>query len=173
MMNKLTRVAIKTVAVLCLGCGIQSTALADDFYIGAGIYQTNVSLDGLDDNDTTPGFFLGYTFIDSSVFMLSAELGKYDLGESDKGGNDIDADAITLAAVATLPLGPFFELYAKAGLASTNVDVNGESFDGNDPFTGIGFSFDILDTIDIYAEYLRFDTEVDSEMIGVGLRLDF
>jgi hypothetical protein len=37
----------------------------------------------------------------------------------------------------------------------------------------LGFSFDILDTVDIYAEYLKFDNKVDSQMYGVGVRLDF
>ena len=62
-------------------------------------------------------------------------------------------------------------------MASGDIEVKEagiqDDFDGEKVFGGIGFSFDILDTVDLYAEYLKFDNEVDSEMIGVGVRLDF
>ena len=32
---------------------------------------------------------------------------------------------------------------------------------------------DILDTIDIYVEYIVFDTSVDSEIAGVGVKFSF
>lgn len=159
-------------AMLVLLGAFHSAAIADGFYIGAGTYQAEVSINNFDDDDSVPAFFVGYTFIDS-VVILSAELGKYDLGEYNDGSTDIETDAISLAAVATLALGPFIEVYAKAGIASVDVDVNGEDFDDEESFRGVGIGFDLLDTLDLYAEYLSFDTEVDSEMIGVGLRLDF
>ena len=109
--------------------------------------------------------------------MLSAELGYYDLGKTDSNDYKVDASAFTLAGVAYLPIGPFFEVYAKAGIASVSVEVDAfgqkDDFDGDEAFGGVGFAFDILDTIDIYAEYLLFDTEIDSEMIGVGIRFAF
>ena len=160
-------------AALILGmAGLSSAANADDFYFGVGIYEAEVSLDNFDENDNVEALFIGYTFIDS-VIILSAELGKYDLGKYRDGGTEVEADAISLAAVASLALGPFIEVYAKAGIASVDGDTNGDDFDDEDSFRGIGIGFDLLDTIDLYAEYLTFDTEVDSEMIGIGLRFDF
>ena len=116
-------------------------------------------------------------FIDSNIFMLSAELGYYDLGGFSGPGYDVDSDAFTLAAVGYIPIGPFFEVYAKFGVASVSVDTsignNSKDSSSEDAFGGLGFAFDILDTIDIYAEYLRFDNRIDSELYGIGVRFDF
>jgi hypothetical protein len=150
---------------------------ADGLYIGAGAYKTDMNIEQFDDDDYVPAGFIGYQFLDTNVLMLSAELGYYDLGEYSGNEYAVDASAVTLAGVAYLPIGPFFEVYAKAGVASVSVDVETfgkkDDYDGEEMFGGVGFAFDILDTIDIYIEYLRFDTEVDSEMLGVGVRLDF
>ena len=152
--------------------GFQSIAAAEGFYFGAAVYQSEATIDSLDDTDETLSFLVGYHLIDSNVFLLSAELGAYDLGEYSSDGVDVDADAITLSANAGIPLGPFIELYGKLGVAEVTVDVNGDDFDGSETFYGVGIAFDILDTIDIYVEYLEFDNEVDSSLIGVGIKLD-
>jgi hypothetical protein len=152
-------------------------ASADGFYIGAGIYSPEAEYSSVSDSDTTPALFLGYQFIDTSIFMFSAEVGYYDLGSYSNGNSKIEADALTLAAVGYLPIGPFFEVYAKAGVSQSNVDYSiasiTDDIGGTDGFGGIGMSIDILDTVDIYAEYLIFDTAVESESVGVGIRFDF
>ena len=52
------------------------------------------------------------------------------------------------------------------------VEVNGRDFDGSETMYGAGIALDLFDTVDIYLGYLEFDTEVDSSMWGVGIRLD-
>jgi hypothetical protein len=143
-----------------------------DVYLGVGAYQSEAQVLELDDDDTTTGFTLGYVFIDSAI-ILSGEVGYYDLGSYSSRGVDVDADAYTVAGMASLALGPFFEVYGKLGIAAAEVEVNGRSKDGDESFTGIGFSVDVLDTLDIFVEYLDFDTEVDSELVGAGIRLQF
>ena len=156
-----------------------SQACADGFYIGAGVYKSEIDYKSFDDDDTVPAGFIGYQFLDTSIFMLSAELGYFDLGDfKSKSKNiEVETDALTLAAVGYLPIGPFFEVYAKAGVASVSVDIDvggaKSDSDGTEAFGGVGAGFDILDTIDIYAEYLVFDTDVDSAVAGVGVRFDF
>jgi hypothetical protein len=114
---------------------------ADGFYIGAGAYKTDVSIDDFDDHTYTPAAFVGYQFIDTNFLMLSAELGYYDLGSYDSNDVDVDASALTLAGVAYLPIGPLFEIYAKAGIASGDVEVKEagikDDFDGENAFGGI------------------------------------
>ncbi|MEP4484090.1 MAG: outer membrane beta-barrel protein [Halioglobus sp.] len=175
-MKSTIQAVLKSVLFACATLWVAS-AQADGFYIGAGAYQTDMSIDDFDDDDYVPAGFVGYQFLDTNLLMLSGELGYYDLGDFSGSDYDVDASAVTLAGVAYLPLGPFFEIYAKAGVASVSVDVetfgNKDDYDGEEAFGGAGFAFDILDTIDIYVEYLVFDTEVDSEMVGVGIRLDF
>jgi hypothetical protein len=158
---------------IMLATGFHSNAFADDFYIGAGVYEVDSTISGFEDNDTVPAFFLGYTFIDSNFLMLAAELGKYDLGDYRNTNANASSDAYTLAAVVSLPVLSFIEIYAKAGTASVNLTVNGQNLDGTEVFIGAGFGFDILDTIDIYVEYLSFDTDIDTNLLGAGIRLDF
>ncbi len=152
-------------------------ASADDFYIGAGVYKSNIDADLFSDEDTVPAAFIGYQFIDLGVLMLSAELGYYDLGRYTKNGSTVESSAYSLAGVAYLPIGPFFELYAKAGLASvtgeTNTNNATTNIDDTSAFSGVGFALDIFDTVDIYAEYLTFNTDINPELLGVGVRLDF
>lgn len=151
---------------------VQAPARAD-IYLGAGVYQSEAKVTNLDDdNDTTTGFQLGWVLVDS-VVILSAELGYYDLGSYSDNGVKVEADAITLGGVASLALGPFFELYGKAGIASANVEINGRDKDGEESYIGAGFAFDVLDTLDIFVEYLDIDTEADTELLGAGIRLQF
>ena len=171
-----TQRVLTTIWMAVLACTLSIGAKAEGFYFGAGAYETEIDVDVLNDNEYVPAGFVGYQFLDTNFLMLSAELGYYDLGDFSENNIEIDASAFTLAGVAYLPIGPFFEIYAKAGIAAVQADVeiggNKEDFDDEEFFGGVGFAFDIFDTIDIYAEYLQFDSELDSEMIGIGIRLD-
>lgn len=171
-MRKLPR--LRTLLILCglLVLGGPTIASADGLYFGGGIYVSQAETDDLHEADETMGFQVGYTLIDSNFFMFAVELGAYDLGDYSDDGIDVEAEALGIGAVATLPLGPFIELYGKIGTAEVEVEVNNESFDGTEGYYGAGIAFDILDTVDIYLEYLAFDTEVDSSSVGVGIRLD-
>ncbi|WP_101758554.1 outer membrane beta-barrel protein [Oceanicoccus sp. KOV_DT_Chl] len=177
-MDKLNRLLLIITAALIVNLGFLSTANADEgYYIGAGLYQADVDISGIDGDDTTTAFFVGYTFLDSNLLMLSAEGGYYDLGDFSEGATKLNAEAFTAAGVAMLPLGPLFEIYAKVGIAYIDVDGRSAFGDldesGEEVFYGAGASIDILDTIDIYAEYLQFDNDAESEVIGIGVRLAF
>ncbi|MFT4767843.1 MAG: opacity protein-like surface antigen [Glaciecola sp.] len=154
---------------------------ADSLYVGAGAYFTDVEIAAGDEDDITPAGFVGYQFLDSNVLMLSAEVGYYDLGSwsrsLDEVSYSVDASALTFAGVAYVPLGPFFEIYAKAGLAAVEVKTRFADMprtdDDTETFIGAGVALDFFDTVDIYAEYLQFDNQIDSRMVGVGIRFDF
>ncbi|MDG1733148.1 MAG: outer membrane beta-barrel protein [Thalassotalea sp.] len=161
-----------------LSLALPSTAMAN-LYIGAGVYESDN--DEVSTDDTVPAFFVGYNLLDTNIFMFSVEAGYYDLGDYSVtvNGNTAssEVEAITLAGVAYLPIGPIFEVYAKAGVSSTSGDVTINGFkkdvDGEEAFGGVGASLDILDTIDVYVEYLVFDNEVESELVGAGVRFAF
>lgn len=164
--------AITTSALLALGAAAPLVQ-AGGLYIGVGGYQADSDVG----DDTVPAGFLGYTFVDTNFLMLSGELGYYDLGDTSNRTTRVEASAATAAAVVSVPLGPFFELYGKGGIAAAEVKVESggktDKNSDNEGFYGFGASIDILDTIDIYAEYLVFDTEFNSEMYGVGIKLAF
>lgn len=165
---------------LALSLPLANTAQADGFYVGAGLYQSSIDFDGLNDEDAVPAAFVGYNFWDT-VAKISAEVGYYDLGsykESILGSTvGVDASAISAMGVAGVGLGPMIEVYAKAGLAVVSADVEsavGKASDNEmEPVYGLGASIDILDIIDIYAEYLRVDSDFETDLVGVGVRLDF
>lgn len=179
--SKVTSIAgfVGLAIALCLGA---STATqADSLYVGAGAYFTDVEIAAGGEDDITPAGFIGYQFLDSNVLMLSAEVGYYDLGSwsgsFEEVSYSVDASALTFAGVAYVPLGPFFEIYAKAGLAAVEVETRFAGMprtdDDTETFIGAGVALDFFDTIDIYAEYLQFDNQIDSQMFGVGIRFDF
>lgn len=172
------RIAMRSIAFLCVCAPF--AAQADGLYFGGGVYLTDLEVAAQSDDDFTPAGFVGYQFLDANLLMLSAEVGYYDLGASRGRIEDIpyaaDASALTLAGVAYLPIGPFLEVYAKAGIAAVEVETRlGENRfddDGSEFFGGVGVAWDLFDTIDIYAEYLQFDNAVNSQMFGVGIRFD-
>ena len=169
--NLKTILYILTVAMLSFG--LQSTAHAGGFYVGLGFARTTATVNSSSETDDALTALIGYTFVDNDNFLFSAELSRYDLGSYVIANDVIEADALTLAAKATLPLGPFAKVYLKGGIASIEVNINGQQFDDEKSFGGLGFDFRISDNIDIFAEYLVFDTQIDSEMFGSGVRISF
>jgi hypothetical protein len=172
-MDKTRLRAIKLVMFSLLAFGSTAPAQADGVYIGAGIYRADTDAG----HDTTPSGFIGYNFLDTNFFMASVEAGYYDLGNTSNNSLKLDASAITAGGVLALPLGPIFEFYAKGGLAFLDAETktSGMREQQNDQkaYYGVGASLDILDTIDIYAEYLYFDTSYDAGMAGVGVKFSF
>ena len=152
-----------------------SLALAEGFYVGAGAYTASVDdvIDGttIDDDSTAMAVFVGWRPIE----LLGIEVGYFDLGSYDVGGGyDLDAAAYTLAGVLTFDLGPV-GVYGKLGLAETDLEVDGGGYDnsGSDPFGALGAYVDVMDTVYIYAEVMRIQAEVDIDLIGAGVRVDF
>ncbi len=148
-------------------------AQADGLYIAAGAYRADSDVG----DDTTPAGFIGYTFVDTNFLMASVEAGYYDLGSAGNRNMNLEASAITAGGVLSLPLGPIFEIYAKGGVAFLDAEAKSPGFNNKQSdekaYYGAGASLDILDTIDIYAEYVVFDTDYNSEVAGVGIKLSF
>ncbi|MEH6651321.1 MAG: outer membrane beta-barrel protein [Motiliproteus sp.] len=175
-MNQLSAMITTLAVTAAMLLGVQSNAQADDWYIGGGIYSASAEVGTLDESDTVPAFFVGYNFYDGTLLMLSVEGGYYDLGKVSSDGNTAEASALTAAGVVSIPFTSIFEFYGKAGVAQVDVKATGAvNIDdkSTESFAGVGFGLDILDTIDIYAEYLSFDTAFNSDVVGVGIRLDF
>lgn len=178
--GKLMAVRHKRLAATLLAlASIASPVQAGSPYIGLGVYQANIDAAAFDGGDTVFAGFAGYTFIDTSVFMLSVEAGYYPLGGySARQSLDyarVDSSALALGGVAALPLGPLFEVYGKLGTARSDVSSTLPELSGEDwrAYYGAGVSVDVLDTFDVYLEYLGFSGTLDSSLVGVGLKLSF
>ncbi|MDQ8037076.1 MAG: outer membrane beta-barrel protein [Pedobacter sp.] len=152
---------------------LASAGARADFYIGAGAYGTSVDEDGFEDSDVAPAVFLGWRPIE----LVGVELGYYDFGKFESQGSSLDANAVTLAGLLSMELGPV-GVYAKAGVSNTSYKFSevGNNFkdDSTDPFGGVGLTVDLIDKLYLYGEYLHFandDAAVD--VYGLGLRYSF
>ncbi|MAX55499.1 MAG: hypothetical protein CL537_08325 [Alcanivoracaceae bacterium] len=146
-------------------------------YIGAGLYNTAVDEEvenvKFDDDNTTGGLFLGWRPIE----LVGVEVGYYDFGEIEGEFNtEVEGGALTFAGLLSVELGPV-GLYGKGGIANTDFDIKhplGDDDDSStDAFGGLGATVDLMDKLYVYAEYMRFDNELNVDMFGAGLRFQF
>ncbi|MEL4294412.1 porin family protein [Shewanella xiamenensis] len=135
-MKKLSLVAGSLLAVLVAG---QAVAAADTtgFYVGGALNR--VTVDVLDDGETGTGFgvYGGYNF--NEWFGLEANLfATGDLGDKDV---DISAGALTFTPKFTMQINDMFSAYAKVGVASMAMNIDGFGFD--EDFTGYGWTYGV------------------------------
>jgi hypothetical protein len=182
-MSKTTHVLIVT----ALGALAGSAHAADKgFYLGAGIGQANLAedfddLDDVDDfdfdsDDTGLKAFGGFRFND----WIGVEGAYIDYGSPSEvfDDSDVDLDASALAGyvVGYLPI-TTFDLFAKVGLASWDVDYDLEDLnlfddDGTDLAWGVGGQFR-LGSAAFRLEYEDFEFGDDANLISVGFSWTF
>jgi len=115
-----------------------------------------------DDNDLI-GAALGYQF--NEFFALEA---KYiDFGNF--GDDDVEGKLKggSLGVVGRLPLTQSFGVYAKAGAFASAFDVEAfeesETYDEVSPFVGAGVDFRVTDNLTAFAEYNRYNVDIDED----------
>jgi len=169
-------------AVAALSVATVPAAFADEnagWYLGGGIGQFNAQIDDFDEvdntvddwdnDDTAYKLFGGYRLNK----VLAFELDYINLGEPSGAvvpGVNLDAavDGFAPYVVATLPLGNFFEVYARLGyffydatLGVENEFDNRVEFDeeSEDVVYGAGVGANIGEKLNIRFEYEKFDLE--------------
>ena len=149
------------------------------FYLGAGAGQFNAHIDNVDEvdstvdewdeDDTAYKVFGGYRL----NRFLAFELDYVNLGEPSGNivpGFNVDAsvDGFAPYVVGTLPLGPYFELYGRAGYyfydatrGVTDTLDNRVEFDeeSEDFVYGAGIGANIGEKVNLRFEYEKFDIE--------------
>lgn len=205
MMNKVLAVALLS---------LSSVAFAETgFYGGIGVGRTSIDVDtagaqadlasvGItstvtaDDTDTGFKIFGGYQLNQN----FAVEFGYADLGKFTATANvtspvvgtikaDVEASAIFLDAVGSLPLGNQFSLFGRAGIAFTNTENNASGLgvtvsDDEDEANlkvGLGAQFGFTKNVALRAEWERYidvgeeDTtgESDVDVLGVSLNVKF
>lgn len=193
-MNNTIHRAGMAAAISCAALAYSATASADSderyenkvgWMIGGGAYysdldsRVDIDRDDLDfaSFNTSSGSFTlqgGYRF----NTWLSADVGYWDLGNY-KSDRDVDgerekfdATAWTVGGMVSVPLW-IMDLYARAGAAFWEWDGRNIDADGTDPYFGLGAAFNIGGSLDLYAEWVRFDQDADIDAIGVGARWTF
>ncbi|WP_375193957.1 porin family protein [Marinobacter sp.] len=115
-----------------------------------------------DENDML-GAALGYQF--NPLFALEAEY--IDFGNF--GQDDVEGKlkGVSVGAVGRLPLTESFGVYGKAGAFASALDVDAfnesETYDEVTPFVGAGVDFRVTPRLSAFAEYNRYNVDVDEE----------
>ncbi|OHZ04339.1 cell envelope biogenesis protein OmpA [Salinicola sp. MIT1003] len=166
---------------LYLGVGTGFSSLKnDDSDVGDFIESGSDDFD-VDDDDNVYKAFVGYEY--SRYFATEAfyaDLGKVELKGNGVSNTDLESKAYGLSLVGKLPITDWFELFAKAGMAKWETDVDGhlgnasidlDDNDGIDPVYGAGAQLNFHPLL-LRAEYERYDFdsdyEVDSFTASVG-----
>ena len=108
---------------------------------------------------------------------LAIDAGYWDLGEfkSDRLENDrakIETTAVTAGGMVSVPLW-LIDIYARGGAAFWDADSRNYDEDGTDPYYGLGASFNIGGSLDLYLEWVRFALDTDIDTVGLGARFTF
>ncbi len=133
------------------------------FYIG-GSYGGYTSHGGdFEDENDLAELIAGYRFNE----MFAIQGGYIDFGEF--GRDDVEASlkGTSLSLIGRLPLSERFGVYGKAGAFAHSTDVDrldeSETYDDVDPFVGIGADYRVTEAVSVFAEYNRYNVEVDGD----------
>ncbi|HKQ61058.1 MAG TPA: outer membrane beta-barrel protein [Candidatus Polarisedimenticolaceae bacterium] len=168
---------------------VAAPALAVDvdrgLYLGASGGRTQVEADtaGLDFGAGDHGWKAAVGC--RLMKFLAVEVNWVDLGSAEDtvGGarTEFSADGWDVSVLGIVPLGQRFEVFARYGkikwdstLASANPVLNSEA-DGKDRAYGIGGAFRIFDSLQVRAEYERYDigSADRTELATVGVTFTF
>lgn len=177
---------------LCTATLLATSANAEDgLYFEAGGYYTELDtdfnpsdIDWGDDfdeikayfDDSSSGFNLGTGWRFNN--WLAVDVGYWDLGNFNSkrlpDGDTISYDltAYSLGTMVSVPL-LIVDVYGRAGIALWNSDSRHIDDDGTDTYYGVGAALNFLGSLDLYAEYMRFNLKTTVDTFGIGIRLTF
>jgi len=173
------------VVAFVTACGLMLPAYAVDAYVGASYLSTNAdfetAVDDFSTDDAGWKIFGGFNF----VKFVGIELSYRDLGtfEDTSGSSTVNADLVSYdgALRGILPLGKWFEVFAKAGYS--NVAVELEASDGLSSivsdennwelFYGAGFGINFGEHFGIRAEWEEYDVDASLNAFSVGGLIKF
>jgi opacity protein-like surface antigen len=176
---RLTAAALCGAGALALGAGPAHAGIPGaDFYIGAGIGQSNadlsasdLSVSSFDKKDTGWKVFVGGRFLS----FVGAELDYIDFGKPSGSGIDIKYKGIAGYGLFYFPIPlPILDVYAKAGVARVDVNPSFEPSTAGTKFAyGAGLQLK-FGSFAIRGEYERFKADASKpSMLSVGLSKSF
>lgn len=163
-----------------------STTVNAGGYVGAGFGESSADVTpyyypgvttSVSDTDTAFKLFGGYEFNDNvAVEGGYVKFGEFGVTYSDGSFDNVEASAIYVAAVGSIPLGPV-TLFGKAGFANWFVDYSAidtaawywawsDTATGIDPMVGLGVKFDVSQNFAVRGEAERFLDVGDAAFTG-------
>jgi OOP family OmpA-OmpF porin len=162
-MTKKWLVALLSAAAMAASTGVlaQQSAAGNGLYIGADVGNADFG----SDDDTAFKLYAGYKF-HPNVAVEGGWASLYD-----KGG--VEATSLEVVAVGMFPLTPQFSLLGKLGFASVDVDSPAGGDTKTELTYGIGVQFEATPKIGVRAQWQRYDTDQEIDLLSVGVVFRF
>lgn len=158
--------SLALLAVVVGGTSLASTALANPSagphaYIGANYGGYKDRGGDFDEDDDFKEAIIGAQ-VNS---FLSFEASYIDFGSFGGDAGKADVDGYGVAVVGRLPVSENMGLYAKAGQLFWDADIKfaglKQSYDGDEPFFGVGADFKVTEHFVVALEYDRYKVDLD------------
>ena len=157
-MTKKWLVAMLGTAAMTLSTGAAAQlATVPGFYLGAEVGQADFG----SDDDTAIKFIGGYQFHRN----VAVEAG-YGL-LYDRGGSEVTA--IEVVAVGLFPVMDRLSIIGKLGFANVDVETPLGSDDKTELTYGVGVQYDFTRNLGARAQWQRYDTDQEVDLLSVGI----
>lgn len=156
MSNKKWIAAMLGAAAMALSTGALAQQGVQGWYVGADVGQAEVA----DEDDIGFRILGGYNFNRN----LAAEVGYAQL--LDKNG--VEATAMELVAIGSFPLASQFSAFGKVGFANVEVEAGGVSDDKTELTFGLGVQYDVSRNLGLRAQWQRYDTDEEVDVMSIG-----
>jgi OOP family OmpA-OmpF porin len=151
------------------GAFAQSQLDRPGWYVGGAFGQADIG----PDTDTSWKIFGGYDI----NRHFAAEIAYSDLGEVTELGVNTDARAYELSGLLKFPLGNQFSLYGLAGIANVKAETSGPlgtvSDDSTEFTWGVGAQMNLSPNFGLRAQWQRYETDAEVDVISLGLLWKF
>lgn len=178
------RAIMSSAMLLALGSGAayaQSPENDEGFYVGGGVGQFDLEIDGLDgtdealtrldDDDTAWQAFVGYRLnpyiaLQAAYVDFGAPEDEFETSTGDHGKFGAELSGFAPSVIGILPLGPV-ELSATLGFYFYDLEITGDIDDpdvdtddsGEDVFYGVGIGATFLERLHAKLAYEKIDIE--------------
>ncbi|SET15865.1 MULTISPECIES: outer membrane beta-barrel protein [Marinobacter] len=155
-----TAAAVATPVAMAQGAGERDNS---GFFISGSYGGYKAHGGEFDDDRDLYGVSAGYQF--NPFFALEADY--IDFGKFGDDEVRSDLKGLSLSAKGRLPLTEAFGIYGKVGAFASDMEVSAfdedETYDEVSPFVGAGVDFMMTHSLTAFAEYNRYNVDIDED----------
>jgi hypothetical protein len=146
---------------------LASSAFAAPTAYYGGVDVGTTKIDGLDDNKTSFGGFLGYGFNP----FVAVELGYRKLGNWNEGGSDFTAKQTHFSVVGSYPLSPQFDVFGRLGYNQIRGEASYAGYhygdDTSGALYGVGLNYNFTPAVAARFEVQRPTSDSTNYNVGI------
>lgn len=165
---------MKKIIVLALAAACAAPVLAADFYVGADVGRNRFDDEGMKLNKTGLSVFGGYIVSDN--IAIEAGYRRLVNGTTTFGSTkvDIDAHALQLSGLFSLPVSSELSLFGRLGVNSIKVKASAGARKGSDSDTkalvGFGARYALTKEVGLRVEYQKPASDFSVISAGIDIR---